>query len=126
MRQHVALRLEVGFGAAVPLRCGHEEDACLAQRVEALVGHSACLLGCGCLIEEHRHQRGCSLDHSHAAILLGTVGTFELDITLAVAAIDTNPPRITADLAVLYERATDVRLDVDVDVFSTVRTGDSK
>ena len=60
------------------------------------------------------------------AILLGTIRPLELDVPLTVASIDTDPPRIAADLAVLDEGAADVGLDVDVDLLPAVRTRDGE
>src|SRR4030095_7004703 len=126
MRQHLALRLEVPLGAAIAPGRRHQEDASLTERVEALVRYTTRLFRFGCPLREHRDQRGGSINHGHGAILLGTVGSFEIDVALAIATIDADAPRIAARLAVLDERATHVGLDVDLDFLSAVRTGDGE
>ena len=42
---------------------------------------------------------------------------------LALVIHDAEPPRIAAHLAVLHDRAANIGLDIDLDLFSTIRTG---
>lgn len=49
-----------------------------------------------------------------------------MDIAIVVSTRHADPPRITADLAVLNEAAMDVRLDVDLHLFAAKRTRDQE
>ena len=55
---------------------------------------------------------------------LGAVGAADLDVSVAlVAGRDPQLPGVAAHLAVLNERAADLRLEVNLDVFTTIRAG---
>jgi hypothetical protein len=56
--------------------------------------------------------------------LFGAVGAGDLDDALAFLTGDADAPWVATDFAILDEAAFDVRLDVDLDVFAAVRTGD--
>ena len=120
------MRLEVHLGAAESLRCRHQEDTGFAERIEAFVRHPSRLFGRGRALRKQWDECCSSIDDRHAAILLGTVGSSEIDVALTIAAIHTDAPRIAAHLAVLDERAAHVGLDVDLDLLSAVRTGDDE
>jgi len=47
-----------------------------------------------------------------------------IDIAIVISTRHADPPRITADLAVLNETAMDVRLDVDLHLLAAKRTRD--
>jgi hypothetical protein len=49
-----------------------------------------------------------------------------MDIAIVVATRHADPPRITADLAVLNETAMDVRFDVDLHLLAAKRTRDQE
>jgi hypothetical protein len=59
----------------------------------------------------------------YVAELLRAVSAFHVDPSLVAGARHADAPRIAADLAVLDEAAFDVRLEVDLDLFTAVRTG---
>ena len=52
------------------------------------------------------------------------VSARHVDPSIVAAARNANVPRIAADLAVLNECASDVRLQIDLDLFTAIRTGD--
>jgi hypothetical protein len=56
--------------------------------------------------------------------LVSSVRARDLDPSLVAAARDANVPRIAADLAILNEDAGDVRLQIDLDLFTAIGTGD--
>jgi hypothetical protein len=58
--------------------------------------------------------------------LFGSVGTRDDDGTVIATACYSDAPRVTADLAVLHERATHVRFDVDLDLLAAVRARDQE
>jgi len=49
-----------------------------------------------------------------------------MHITIVISTRHADPPRITADFAVLNEAAMDVRLDVDLHLFAAKRTRDQE
>ena len=56
--------------------------------------------------------------------LIGAVPASDVDVTLAILPPHVDAPWIAAHLTVLYQRALDVRLDVDSRRFPAVRTLD--
>ena len=54
----------------------------------------------------------------------GSVGLRHLDVSLVAICRDTKLPGIAADLAVLDERAPDLGLEIDLDLFAAVRARD--
>ncbi len=59
-------------------------------------------------------------------VLLGSIRARHVDDAVVPPSGDPHAPRITADLAILDERAANIGLDVDGDVFAAVRTGDKE
>jgi hypothetical protein len=52
---------------------------------------------------------------------LRSVGAYDLHVTLTIRLTHSNVPGITAHLAILNERSSHVRLDVDLDLLAAVR-----
>jgi hypothetical protein len=58
--------------------------------------------------------------------LLRAVGAADLDVAVVAGPAHADTPGVAAHLAVLDERAADVRLEVDFDLLAAVRTGDEE
>ena len=58
--------------------------------------------------------------------LLRSVGAGDVHVTVVAGPVDADAPGIAADLAVLHQGAANVGLDVDLDLFAAVRTGDEE
>jgi hypothetical protein len=56
--------------------------------------------------------------------LVGAVSAGHVDRTIIAVTRDTDVPRIAADFAVLDQCAGDVGLQIDLELFSTIWTGD--
>ena len=59
-------------------------------------------------------------------VSLGSIRARDRDVRSIPRARDTHQPWIAADLAVLYERASDVLFDLDLERLAAVRTGDDE
>jgi hypothetical protein len=57
-----------------------------------------------------------------ARSLFRAVGSLDLNPAVSLIVHDPQTPGITAHLAVLYDRAMHIRLEINLDFFSTVRT----
>jgi hypothetical protein len=58
--------------------------------------------------------------------LLRAVGAADLDVAVVAGPAHADTPGVAAHLAILDERAADVRLEVDLDLLAAVRTGDEE
>jgi aryl-alcohol dehydrogenase-like predicted oxidoreductase len=73
-----------------------------------------------------RYDLGCFPYFGLARGLFRAVGPGHIDTAIVAPPPYQHPPRIAADFTILDERASHIRLDVQIDLFAAVRTGDEK